>query len=106
METTHLDDISDLFPLIGSWITASWVVSACVENDDSTFWSVRQVFQESFQINATGLWVPVTVRSQIGITGMFKQLMMVLPGWVGVVNHVAVEVTLQEFSSKTQSSGS
>lgn len=74
---TNLHDISYLFPLFLCWITAGWIMSACMQNDNSTFGCIVQILQQSLEINSTCFWIPITICSNVRETGTGKYFLMV-----------------------------
>ena len=56
-----LDDVEDLFPLLGGWVNTGWVVSADVQQNDGVVLGVLQVLGESLKVETLGLWIVITV---------------------------------------------
>ena len=61
IQTVCLAHSCDLLPLVKSWINASWIVGASVEQDAGAWRGVLQVFDHAVEIETLGLLVEVTV---------------------------------------------
>lgn len=57
----NLHNISNLLPLIRSWVTASWIVGASMEYYNGALWSVLEVLQHTFEVNTPRFRIPVPI---------------------------------------------
>jgi hypothetical protein len=74
-----LNDVSQLDPLFLGRVTASGVVGASVEDDDSTFWGGFEVRNETIEVNLTGLGIPVAVVTTVSEASTEEDFLVVFP---------------------------
>lgn len=76
------NNIGKLNPLFLRRITACWVVGASMENNNGSFGSVLQICTKTFEIDGSGVRIPVAVVVPFCESGTKENLLVVLPCWV------------------------
>jgi len=102
----YLDDLRDLLPLFPRRIDSSRVVSASVQQNDTTFIHRLQILLQTFEIQPNRLLVIVRVSLDFE-TWILENWNVVTPSWGGEVDRFRVGiVTGEESTSDTESTSS
>lgn len=76
------DDVGELNPLLLGRIAACWVVGASMEDDNGSLGGVLQISTETFEVDGSGVWIPVAVVVAFGEPGTEKDFLVILPCWI------------------------
>jgi len=96
--------ISQFDPLLLGGVDTGGIVGTGVQDDHSTGWGLVQIGHHVLEVQLALVLVPVAVRLQGREAHIGEDLVVVLPCGIRVVNHVAVQLSVQEISGNTQGS--
>ena len=78
-EVLFFTDFRKFSPLFWKWINTSWIVSASMEDNNSTFWDiVSQIIVTTFSIKATSGWIVISETTEL-IASMGKDWSVITP---------------------------
>lgn len=100
VKSSLLDDGSNLFPLVKSWINTGWVVSTGVKHHGGTWSSSSKIGNHTFEIKTFGLFVEISILSNVKTT-FGKDGVVISPCWITNVNWGRF-VFLKEFSDHSK----
>lgn len=98
-----LDGLGDLLPLLDSWVDASWVVCASVEEEDGSLLSTLDIGNHALEVETNGVLVVVSVLGYLE-SGVGEDGTVVGPGWVWDVDLLCAWVPFgEELSTDAES---
>ena len=89
-------------PLLFGGIDTSGVVGTGMKDDNSSRRCLAEIFQHSQKVEISVLSVPVAILSEVAEASSVKDVRVVGPGGVGVVDRVFVENPVEEVSTNSQ----
>lgn len=85
IELSFLNNSSDLFPLIKSWVNTSWIVSTCVKKSSYSWSSGSQILNHTIEIESLSLLMEISILSNIKTTSGKNGIMIypsrICPAW-------------------------
>lgn len=104
IKSSSSNNLSDSLPLVKSWVNTSWVVSTGVQQNNGSSGGVAQVFEHSLDVETLGLWVKISVLSDLKSRSSENRV-VVSPGGVAHIDW-AWSVFNQEIRDHSKSSSS
>ena len=104
-EVLFFADFRKFSPLFWKWINTSWIVSASMEDNTSTFWDIiSQIIVTTFSIKATSGWIIISETTEL-IASMSKDWSVITPRWFWKIDWSSTTEFGQESRANSQGTG-
>ena len=101
-KVSRFANLRNLSPLLFSGIQTSGVMSAGMQDENSSRRCLAQIFQHAWEVQISVLSVPIAILPKVSEASSFEDVGVVGPGWVGVVDGVSAKNPVEEMSPDSQ----